>query len=88
MSAKFKEVPYFKFLLRLKAPTARVQTMLKMFLRQCTLRLGRSAKFPLGGGGRASSQGTMSSRNARLVHQNCISFTVKNKPRVPASVVK
>jgi hypothetical protein len=27
-----------------------VQTTLKMFLRQCTLRLVRSAKFPLGGG--------------------------------------
>ena len=32
--------------------------MLKMFLRQCTLRLGRSAKFPRGDN-RASSQGTM-----------------------------
>ena len=27
-----------------------MQTTLKMFLRQCTLRLVRSAKFPLGGG--------------------------------------
>ena len=52
MSAKYKGVPYFKILLPLKAPTARVQTKLKMFLRQCTLRLGRSAN-------RASSQGTM-----------------------------
>jgi hypothetical protein len=58
MSAKYQGVPYFKTLLRLKAPTARVQTTLKMFLRQCTLRLGRSAKFPRGDN-RASSQGTM-----------------------------
>jgi hypothetical protein len=50
MSTKYKGVPYFKTLLRLKARTARVQTTLKMFLRQCTLRLGRSAKFPLPGG--------------------------------------
>jgi hypothetical protein len=61
MGAKYKGVPYFRSLLRLKAPTARVQTTLKMFLRQCTLRLGRSAKFPLGkrGNKRASSQRTM-----------------------------
>jgi hypothetical protein len=51
MGAKFKGVPYFKSLLRLKAPTARVQTTLRIFLRQCTLRLGRSAKFPPRGGG-------------------------------------
>ena len=43
MSAKFKGVPYFKSLLRLKVPTARVQTALKMFLRQCTLRLVSTA---------------------------------------------
>ena len=60
MSAKYNGVPYFKTLLWLKAPTARVQTTLKMFLRQCTLRLARCAKFPGGGGANhASSQGTM-----------------------------
>jgi hypothetical protein len=37
MSAKFKGVPYFKSLLQLRSPTARVQTRLKMFLRQFTL---------------------------------------------------
>jgi hypothetical protein len=64
MSAKFKGVPYFKSLLRLKAPTARVQTTLKMFLRQCTLRLVRSAKFPPGGGNKsASSQRTNKKQN-------------------------
>ena len=42
-------VTFFKSPLRPKAPTARVQTWLKMFLIQCTLRQSWSAKFPLGG---------------------------------------
>ena len=39
----------FEHVPRPKAPTARVQTGLKMFLRQCTFRKYRSTKFPLGG---------------------------------------
>jgi hypothetical protein len=80
MSAKFKGVPYFKSLLQLKAPTTRVQTTLKMFLRQCILRLGRSAKIPPGGGGgRASSQGTMThSFSLTLVPTNTCIYTGRN----------
>jgi hypothetical protein len=77
MSAKFKGVSYFKSLLRLKAPMARVQTTLKMFLRQCTLRLGRSAKSPGGGDKRASSQGTKCQRvvgrpDLQRLHRYCL----------------
>ena len=55
-----KIISYFQWFLHnfsrftpkiLNAPTARVQTWLKMFLISCSLRKTRSAKFPLGGGG-------------------------------------
>ena len=52
-------VTFFKSPLRPKAPTARVQTWLKMFLIQCTLRQSWSAKFPLGGNKRVSGSGTI-----------------------------
>ena len=67
MSAKYNGVPYFKTLLWLKAPTARVQTTLKMFLRQCTLRLIRCAKSPPPGDNRASSQGTMKQKKPLIL---------------------
>ena len=56
---KLKIISYFQWFLHnlsrftpkiLNAPTARVQTWLKMFLISCSLRKTRSAKFPLGGG--------------------------------------
>ena len=61
MIAKVAMVTVFKSPLHPNAPTARVQTWLKIFLMQCTLRQRWSAKFLLGGGGgkRVSGSGTV-----------------------------